>query len=497
MRQATDVSTDVDKLFSMLGLPHWVTLPVVILIVLGAVVAGTNILWRELPGARRWLARRRQGQRRVDTRGRFAGYLESQMRRTDARADWRDDRFAELEADVEVRRPQGIRRHSRGTEIRRVSALSTTLETSVDKVVALEGEPGSGKTVVLRHLAAKLASRVYRRPSETEPLPLYVNLEEFTALGEVNTEDLRAFVLGAVNRGRDREVDRYLEEEFDRGLAAGTWLFLFDSLDGIPAIRSATEPAAEIEKYTQVIHDFLHGANRCRGIVASREFPGAPRVHDWPRFRVLALSRDRQVNLVRRAGLKQDEEHGLIDNVRNAPAEIQAMVGNPLFLGLLCDQSRSGGLFPANTHAAVDSYVRMRVIRDALRVSKVFAVETDLLLAVVDQLVLRNTGQVTPGRGHAEPLRRKGLAAAVDALERVRQGSEEVTGRHGPGWVIAEALVANGRWRDTAVTILQSQGDPDKLAVYQALWLLCGTPRQRPELTPPALLDEIADPLGR
>ena len=101
----------------------------------------------------------------------------------------------------------------------------------------LEGEPGSGKSVALRHLADRLAREAERSRSTTSLIPLYVNLKEFRPLQRpVDSQSVRDFVFESLTRANDRDVEQFLEDEFDRGMREGSWLLLLDSFDEIPDV---------------------------------------------------------------------------------------------------------------------------------------------------------------------------------------------------------------------------------------------------------------------
>src|SRR5262249_17342621 len=117
----------------------------------------------------RWLIVRIPGpwanvdKRRAARRGRFASTMAARVAQVSAQEEWRDERFAEMDAEVEVhgRQRRGRLRRRRREIIRRVPSLSVALEKkSSDPIILLEGEPGSGKSVALRHLAVRLATRV-------------------------------------------------------------------------------------------------------------------------------------------------------------------------------------------------------------------------------------------------------------------------------------------------------------------------------------------------
>ena len=189
----------------------------------------------------------------------------------------------------------------------------------------------------------------------------------------VDRDLIEKLVKRTLNRPNDRDIAEFLEEEFELGIGAGTWLFIFDSFDEIPEILSSTEADETINTYAQAIWDFLNGLNRCRGIVASRLFRG-PRQLGWPRFQIVPLSFARQTELVRNSGLKRDIRDDLSGKLAAAGGDLQLMASNPMFLGLLCEHMRSGHGFPSNSHTVFETYVTSRLNRDALRVQQRYQV---------------------------------------------------------------------------------------------------------------------------
>jgi len=158
---------------------------------------------------------------------------------------------------------------------------------------------------------------------------------------------VRRFVLQYLNRINDARVNEFLDDEFDKGLEEGSWLFLFDSFDELPAVLGSTESDQLVQKYAQAIDQFLQGMTNCRGIVASRLFRG-PNTIRWTKFRILELSEDRQRELIYKADLPSTAQRELIASLANAADDIRVMARNPIFLGLICDHVESGRPFPPN-----------------------------------------------------------------------------------------------------------------------------------------------------
>lgn len=470
----------------------------------------------------RWVTGRKD-RRRAARRALFADHVESQMRRLGEKEEWRDTRYAELEAELEITgRPR--RRFLRRTGLRslqRVPSLSDALEKCEDRIVLLEGEPGAGKSVAMRHLAQRMAKKALGRSSETSVIPLYVNLKTFRPAGKPTSEDVRQFVVESVNAVRDRDVERFLDEELDRGMQEGTWLFLFDSFDEIPAILGATEANEVIVAYADAVHAFLHSMKKCRGIVASREFRGPGR-SEWPTFRVVPLSSKRKKILVERAVLPTPVESLLLSELHNAEPGVQQMSSNPLFLGLLCEHMREGNEFPTSVHAVIETYISHRLSRDADRLQghftvgsaevRVLAEEFAFLIADHESLGLNvqkaeAVALLTPVLGRpAEEVARTLEALIYTKIARTGDDDGTVTFSHRrlqeyfatcvvirePSRVSAHTLLTSGRWRETAVTILQTQRLEQAMPLLtEALGLL---PSEVPESTdqgiawPPGLL---------
>jgi hypothetical protein len=162
-----------------------------------------------------------------------------------------------------------------------------------------------------------------------------------------------------------------LETEFDLGMKRGTWLFLFDSFDEIPEVLADSA----INRYAESIADFLGGFNTCRGIVASRQFRG-PGGLGWSHFRILGLSKARQMELIHKAALEKGAEMSLVGGIETATEEIRAMAANPMFLGLLTEYVRSEASFPFNAHVVFEQYVQSRLQRDSAKIARRFGLSS-------------------------------------------------------------------------------------------------------------------------
>jgi hypothetical protein len=445
---------------------------------------------------------------RVSRRQRFADHMEGEIRRIDRQEDWRDYRFAELEAEVEAEvRPSRLLpwKRDRGTVHRRERSLSRALSRSGERLILLEGEPGAGKSVALRHVARQLATRAMTAPSLAAVIPLYINLKglERKRKQRIDANLIHTYVIEYLTRINNREIEEILDKELDAGLADGTWLFLFDSFDEIPEVLGSTEADAVVRDYAEAIASFLRGANRCHGIIASRQFRG-PKGLDWPRFKITTLSRAAQRDLIERADLG-DLTAMTIGRLHASPSEIAAVARTPLFLGLVCEFVREHKHFPESAHSVFESYVSSRLERDEEQLTKRYGLEIGTVRASAEQIAFsmardEHLGLSVTRGAIRDALVRCGLPRVsdkvLDALEYIKLARAD-NDDHGDARTFTFAhrrfqeyfatcvvlrdtdivaprdLLLNARWRETAVVIFQTQaGEPVDELVATAATLL-------------------------
>ena len=427
----------------------------------------------------------REKRRRVARRQRLANALWHQLVRLNLDEDWRDHQFADLEAEVEA---ETGRRES----LRREPSLSRALARSKQRHMLLEGDPGSGKSVALRHVALKAAERAAKSRLVKSVIPVYVNLRQLRrSHGKpVDARLIEDFVLRQLNRGRDRDIDDILAEELPASVADGTCLFLFDSFDETPEILSSTDVDDTIRSYSDAIAAFMAARGCCCCVLASREYRG-PRYLEWATVRIEPLSRTRQAELVGKADLKPADEARLIRALQSPEHGLGQMVRNPMFLALLCGQVAQGAPVATSGQEAMERFVSQRLARDRERVEELFVVNIGearqaaeaaaFAIAATEELGLQ------PGRDRllAAVARSgfelgEGAERCLDALEYMKLargerdpegGSPRFSFAHRrfqeyfatcvlaaePHRVPPERLLIDGRWREAAVTLLRTQ----------------------------------------
>jgi hypothetical protein len=445
--------TEWEKIFNwvqeLLGhqIPWYIKLPLGVLVFLALIfsvlliifVAASKMkeIWIEklIPYTYRPEQRQRSINRRM-----FARYLSREIVNRNIAERWRDEEFADLEAEVEA---EGDRRSLipsfRSAGLRRERSLTRALAKSTERLILVEGDPGSGKSVALRHVAFRMSEAAANSRHLNTTLPVFVNLKEIKRNPEKPIDRIlvRELVFESLNRMNDHFIDEFLDAEFNEGVKNGQFVFLFDSFDEIPEILSSTQADDVINKYSNAISDFLSGMNECRGIVASRSYKG-PEHQGWRKFRILELSPTRQRTLVRRALTLQP---GLVSQVIGelslAQEDVRTMARNPMLLGLLCEHMRLSNKFPSTTYELFSQYVEHRFERDAERVRSRHRLSTVDVQAWAEKIAFTMTSDPALGlsprrRDLRAALKREyqrlslaQLDSALDALEYIKFGRSD------------------------------------------------------------------------
>jgi hypothetical protein len=474
------------------------------LLVLAAISNGLRLIWDLARGAL-WMLRglpllrhdRLAQRERAARRRLFADHVEGRMRALAAKEQWSDHRYAELEAEVETvsdGESAGaiVRFFVRRSGLRRERSLTRALISTRERVVLLQGDPGSGKSIALRHVARVMARKAMSSRRVNTVIPIYINLKSLKPDGRpIDANMIEAYVLSSLREKSTADLDRFLDAEFSLGITEGTWLFLFDSFDEIPDVLAATDVDDIILTYSEAIHSFLTTMRKCRGVVASRQFR-APRRVGWPTWTVVPLTAKRKHELVRRAELGPEATSTILTQLPVAEVTMAGLPSNPMFLGLLCEYVRDQGHMPVTSHAVFEEYTAQRFLRDADRVRERYALEPTQIRGAAERMAFCMVAApglgLDPTRGEikAELARRAfrdtiDVDTAMDALEYLklargdegesRDDSRSFTFAHrrfqeyfatcvviaAPALVAPGDLLADGRWREIAVTLCQVQ----------------------------------------
>jgi hypothetical protein len=415
----------------------------------------------------------------------------SRLQLFDRTDDWLDRRFTELAAEVEseggVRKQRWRWRAHGDRQLRRVPSLRLALESTTDRLSLVVGEPGAGKSVSMRVLARQLL-RGETPAGQHAILPLYVNLRGFCHRGDgdVTAADIAAFVLQSVCQGTSERSAAFFREHFEWALRIGRLLILLDSFDETPEILSSGEPDATVTKYAEAIQNFANGMHSSRVVVASRPYRGPGRMR-WPQFRILPLGEERRREFIRAWFDNQAVADAVLSELVQAEG-LDGWIENPLLLALLCAYRKEHRTLPRSAHDAFESFVQSRIAGrpdilqehrltpEELRESTeqvAFAMNADSALGLAPNL--SDLVEAMRRRGKPESVVVAVIACLAD-LQLGRASRDEAT-KHQvfaffhrrvqeyfctclalrtPEQLDVSELLSNERWRETAVTLLQT-----------------------------------------
>lgn len=488
---------------------HWAILTLVVLIAIAASItviskAFTGIIENliKLFGAYKssglpmWLNDANKS--RVRRRKQFCSVLDADLAYLAKAENWNDQYFTDLEAEVET---EGGYYASAWHRVRRIKSfglrkepsLIRAITSSAERAMQLIGEPGSGKSVALRHLAKQFATQGQRSNDKHATVPLYINLREMESgkTGEITANDVREFVLDNIRRG-DADTSAFVRENWIDYCDRGIWLFLFDSFDEIPAVLHSAVGSNVVKQYSQAIRQFLEGMGECKGILASREFKG-PEALPWKKLRILPLSGEKQDELIQNSFLTPQQMSLVRQHLANSDNSIGS---TPLFLTLLCRYIRDEQKSPNNDHDILLQHIERLARREpeylerkykltaeelidgAERLAQLFAEDESLSLApTLDQITTQLSGYRIPGNS---------IERLISALVDCKIGRADVpNAAHGdrrfafahrryqealfvrylarhPESISALELLTQPRWREYTVTLLQTR-EPEEI----------------------------------
>ncbi|MBB5328428.1 NACHT domain-containing protein [Tunturiibacter gelidoferens] len=353
--------------------PHWYLVglqPTLIVLILVAII---GFIWKNLsePIAALFKAldqiKATPAEReRIAARTRFVDHILSSSRKVNEQELWDPRRFTELEAEYYSGNIPGASvwmraRSSFAFGPRRVKAIAHSLGNSNDRIALVEGDPGSGKSVLLREVANRVCSRTAKSWKRDSPVAVYFNLKmlDRNSDQQIDAGLIRQFIIDQTKRSANSDLASFLEKYFDEGLQNGWWLFLLDSFDEIPEVLSADDLSDTIDQYSQAIVDFATDFNSCRTLLATRHFR-RPKNSSLPKFRILPLSDKQRNDLIQRAALTESAAERLYKGIAAPGPSLRYICENPMYLGLLIEFVRQGSNVPSSPHELFASFVRSK-----------------------------------------------------------------------------------------------------------------------------------------
>ena len=327
------------------------------------------------------------------------------------------------------------------------------------------------------------------------PIPIHLDLKELDLPRsyDVTAQDVAAFVRDEalrLFRVAEESLDASLMARyFDWGLKHGRWLFLLDSFDEIKALLSSVGPDERVRAYAEAIEQFAIDAYPCRTVFASRPYRSPKTLLGCAWMSLKALD---AVHIGKVVGCWFRDD-GIVDQVlaelRGEHHVLGDFVRNPLFLALICAFRQIEGRLPKTLDEAFDGFVTRRLERDERRFLNLGLDLTgtcDGASAVALRMLLDDALGIEPRRH--DLLRALDVApwpltvspeTVLSALEKAELAQTNQAGDDraerfafghrrlleffatkaviaGGSGVSAETLLNDDRWRETAVTLLNS-----------------------------------------
>ncbi|MBK1841257.1 NACHT domain-containing protein [Azospirillum sp. YIM B02556] len=220
------------------------------------------------------------------------------------------------------------------------------------RLFVVVGDPGSGKSVALRQLAADLLKARDWHPlrRREQLLPLYVDLKEWReSAGEggalPDEEAFGRFVKSYVIREIGIVARRLFGEGtlFEDIHASGGFFFIFDSFDEIPAVLDHADTSRVVAELSDTVAKYATAGN-ARAIIASRPFR-SPKVSacEPSRLEVVPLG-EYEIERVVRSTLTDPAD--FMQTIRHNRSDLGQLARNPFLLHLIIEYVRN---FAINT----------------------------------------------------------------------------------------------------------------------------------------------------
>ena len=387
-----------------LPIPSWVITAIVVAYILKLIYVHIVIFFYKLlvsaiklikstlypPGTKRFVAIRKI----------FVEHLDSEVKRLNREADWNDFYYTELEAEIEIDPSLDFDVRSAKNPIIWLRSfyhmvissfgispaskiqknLIQAIRNSKSRVFLVIGDPGSGKTVSLRHLFLQMAKTCASSKNKNTVVPIYLNLKHLhMGADKVDADKIHDWVIEQLRADQDRTIHDFLNKNFEQMLNDGNFFFIFDSFDEIPAVMDALEEQEVVRQYAMALDRFLHSGHRCRGLVGSRPYR-APKTFIGQRMTIRPLSNKRIRNaLSKYMGQELKLAEKLWHELVRAREDMLYVAQNPFYLGLLTRYAKENKKLPEGNYDLFERFVQTRAQMDENRLHQFGLTPTELI----------------------------------------------------------------------------------------------------------------------
>jgi hypothetical protein len=277
--------------------------------------------------------------------------LRNKLEIINTQTQWSDANYVPLEAEVQILEGKTARR--RVVDLLRAIRINP----STGLFIVL-GEPGTGKSVALRTLAADLLGN----SGAKDRIPIYINLKEWktdktwTPENKPTVADFHEFVFQNLLQEMDLPSQAFLKKNFDILLEKGFLFFIFDSFDEIPAVLDHDEDSWIINELSNCISSYMLSS---RGVIASRLFR-QPKLSHRKRtvLEIQPFSDDRIIKAVKIAANEPDR---LIRIILNERVDLGTIARNPFLLHLIIFHFNEVNSAPPSQAAMFQTFINSNI----------------------------------------------------------------------------------------------------------------------------------------
>jgi hypothetical protein len=225
-------------------------------------------------------------------------------------------------------------------------------------VLFVDGPPGAGKTVLLRHAVWRILSRAGRRSRPV--VPVYLDLADLLAGSpRLSAMELRKLLVERVTATEPDLaplVTRYLREDE----AGVRWLLLGDRFDEA-VLAYGGDPTDAAHEVLAAFREVLAATPGSRVILAGRE-------QEWigslavPALRIAPLTRRQRRVMLHQLDMINPDRRRLVSRLLRRPA-LDELTGNPMLLRLTCEHFRAtdAGEVPTTPHEVLAAVITSRL----------------------------------------------------------------------------------------------------------------------------------------
>lgn len=420
------------------SIPNWIYAIILIIIILAIILKSLTTVFNFFNNILKAIKTHfydRETKQFVEIRNTFVEHLDSEVKRLNREADWNDFHYTELEAEVEVdlsldldvlrSRNPIIWLRSLFQLIQNSKGISPALKVQKNLIHAIMhskspaflviGDPGSGKTVSLRHLFREMAKRCSSSKDKAAIVPIYLNLKQLNLDREkVDANRIHDWVVEQLRADQDRTIHEFLDNNFEQMLKDGAFFFLFDSFDEIPAVMDAQEEEEVVRLYATALDRFLHSQHRCRGLVSSRPYR-APKIFIGQKMVIRPLSNNRIKKALNKY-MGQALADQLWQELVQKREDMLYIAQNPFYLGLLARYSKEKQRLPERHYDLFEHFVQTRAQTDESRLSHFGLTSSELIeRASILAFAMTRTPHI-------------GLEANIDQTSEITLGFDETSG---------------------------------------------------------------------